>query len=288
MASKVYSSTEILEEALYDSSNTTVTQFLNKYVELLRNRGFENDYSHANRLMQYNIERCEQDILEYQSYATNLRAAIKANYPHISSILFGRIKSAISIDKKIVKNINEGKSLDRIRDTFAFRLILFSDHFTEKELINACYVLMNFVIEFTSQNYILCDAEPVQNTLNNSTSLTDIIIPKKSLIQPKYRNSVKDYIICPKTNSYQSLHTVFRFLTGGKHFEFQIRTLEMHKRAESGDAEWTSYKSKKYKSSFKIDRSKTNIVGFGLDHNNKSFDYVGLEEGLPIFVSPSI
>ena len=283
-----YSSTDLLTTALYNPENTNVKLFLDNYIELLRNRGSENDITHANRLQQYSIERCEEDILEYQNYATNLRAEIKNNYPHLHSILFGRIKSAISIDKKIVKNINEGKSLDRIRDTFAFRLILFSDKFTEMELINACYVLMNFVIEYTGKNYILCDAEPVQATSIDTSIFPDIIIPKKSLIHPKYQDSVKDYICHPKANSYQSLHTVFRFLIGGKHFEFQIRTLEMHKRAESGDAEWSSYKKRKYSSSLKIDRSLVHISGYGYDHNGKPFDWVGLEEGLPIFISPTI
>ncbi len=288
MAAKTYSSTDLLETALYNPQNKNVTSFLNDYIQLLRDRGFENDLAHANRLMQYNIERCEEDILEYQTYATGLRAAIRSKYPHLQSILLGRIKSAISLDKKIVKNINEGKSLDRIRDTFAFRLIVFSDNFTETQLVHSCYDLMNFVIEYTSENYILCDAEPVQNLLDDSTQLPDIIIPKKSLILPKYQSSVKDYIRNPKQNSYQSLHSVFRFLIGGKYFEFQVRTLEMHKRAESGDAEWTSYKKKKYKSQLKVDRLRTHIAGYGYDHNGKPFDWVGLEEGLPIFVSPTI
>lgn len=57
---------------------------------------------------------------------------------------------------------------------------------------------------------------------------------------------IKDYIALPKLNGYQSLHTTI-FAGDGGIVEIQIRTAEMHSRAEFGIASHYGYKSDKNK-----------------------------------------
>jgi guanosine-3',5'-bis(diphosphate) 3'-pyrophosphohydrolase len=58
---------------------------------------------------------------------------------------------------------------------------------------------------------------------------------------PPLADRIKDYIATPKPNMYQSIHSTVR-VPGGKYIEVQIRTEEMHDRAELGIAAHWRYK----------------------------------------------
>lgn len=79
-----------------------------------------------------------------------------------------------------------------------------------------------------------------------------IIVPDKAtcyqvlgIIHQNYRpmpGRIKDFIAFPKPNGYQSIHTTI-FTGDGGLVEIQIRTEEMHKRAEYGAASHLGYKA---------------------------------------------
>jgi len=60
-------------------------------------------------------------------------------------------------------------------------------------------------------------------------------------LYPPLADRIKDYIATPKANGYQSIHSTVR-VPGSKYIEVQIRTREMHERAELGIAAHWRYK----------------------------------------------
>lgn len=255
--------------------------------ELRKNDDFQSNI-HATAYSHFRTVISDKNFLKVlRKEFDSLYIFLDKENPHLRFNIEGRRKSLISFENKIIRLLSENRSVDSLRDIFAFRIIIFGD-FAEEELIRQCYCIMNQLIMFyVAKGYTLCEEDPVSNTLDKDCPeceeiAKDIIIPKETGINKEYLYSIKDYILRPKKNGYQSLHCAFR-TTAGFCFEVQVRTLQMDIIATEGEADHDSYKKSKYLNQVKIDPLKVNIPGYCVSKKGTVIDRVGLEKPLSIF-----
>ena len=275
-------SNEKFTSALY--SGKDIPDVLLLYEKELRKSSDLIDVLHANKIKEYRKLITDKNLLyRIRSNFNEIYKLIDKRFPDICFSIDGRRKSLVSVEEKIQKYLSENKSLDLLRDIYAFRIILFG-HDSKKQ-IKQCYDIANAIIEYSLHKGItICQAEPMENTISlEAKNYNNMFVPEKSGILKIFQNSVKDYILNPKSNGYQSLHILFRTTTG-EYFEVQIRTFSMHINAETGEASHDLYKQTKYKKdkAIEFDCSKVQIPGFGVASNGQLFDFIGLIKGLEI------
>ena len=253
----------------------SVPEVLDRYIDDLNAYGEMQSAIHANKLISYrNVIKDQQYKEELKELFNETYELLDKNHPNLHFSIAGRIKSLVSVEKKILQYFALDKSLDLIRDFFAFRIILFGDD--SINIIKHCYMVMEEIIEFAaSRGFTPCERLP----LIGVTDLSEHKSPYFSSF--KYKQHVKDYICFPKENGYKSMHLVL-VDTKGRYLEIQIRTLSMHALIESGNANHQDYKEKKYNIEFPLDRDKITVYGYSFV-NNQVFDLAGVEQPVIIF-----
>ena len=260
---------------LYKASS--IPEALILYENYLKSTNNLEDFVHANsiELFRKTVEN-RNFVSMLQKTFNNIMKMLEQNFPDTTFHMEGRRKSLLSAEAKTLLYLDLNKSLDGLRDFYAFRIILFDND------ISICYKLANQLIEhMILKGFTPCEASE-KIDINALTDYPGIEVPKKSGLNKKNMNLVKDYILNPKISGYQSLHMVFRD-KNSRCFELQIRTLKMHMHAEcSSQAGHDHYKADRY-SDFHIDfdRNKIKMNGYGVSQGNV-FDYIGLENGLRI------
>lgn len=262
-----------LQEHLY--SQTTVEAALERYVKELFETGDMESILHANKLKLYlNMIKDKQFVRDLRKFFNETYSLIERKHPELQFSIAGRRKAIISTEKKILQYTSLGKSLDLIRDFFAFRIILFGDD--SVGLVQHCYKVLEDIIEFAaSKGFTPCERLPLLGVTNTEDHKNEYFSAFK------YKHFVKDYVCFPKENGYQSIHLVL-VDTKGRYFEIQVRTLEMHANVESGPANHEQYKQKKFTVDFPFERDKISIYGYAYA-NGKVFDYAGVEFPMPLF-----
>lgn len=268
----------ILTDALYKGHS--IPEVLDIYESMLKETGDLKNIQHGTFINQYkNIVIDKRFLATLRKHFNNIYNLIVKNFPETLFHLEGRRKSLLSTEKKILKRLSQNKSLDTLRDLIAFRLIIFDDYENPKPAVDNCYSIMKSIIEYGIENgFMLCEANPVEETKGFDNGKHHLYIPKTSAIPKEFQVGVKDYIMKPKENGYQSLHAVFR-LSSGHCFEVQIRTFSMHTHAESGKANHEVYKQKEY-GNLEINKKRIQIPGYAVTESGDVHDMVGVEKAL--------
>lgn len=238
----------------------------------------------ANRLKNYYTYITDRTLLANQRKHFNaFYDEIDKTYPSLLFRIEGRRKSFTSAYKKLWCSPPD----IILKDISAFRITLFGDEsgYNPENLTNMCYTIAEHLVQYSIKcGFIPCPAEPEKNTEGFIPSEhPHVIIPKKSLLSDNIKGYVKDYILHPKKDEYQSIHIVF--MDEYQHyFEVQIRTFFMHIAAEDGPASHEVYKMRYER--LNINRKLISIPGYSYildaDNNEKIYDWVGLEESLEI------
>jgi GTP diphosphokinase / guanosine-3',5'-bis(diphosphate) 3'-diphosphatase len=100
--------------------------------------------------------------------------------------------------------------------------------------------------------YDLMAIRVVTDTIGNCYHALGVIHNKWTPLQERFH----DYIATPKSNMYRSLHTTI-FGPGGRLYEIQIRTHEMHRTAEYGIAAHWRYKAGDLRATDEVDERLT-------------------------------
>lgn len=266
----------------YIYQGVSIPNIVELYCEALSAGSIE-DILHASKLMEYHQVITDRVFLEeIRKNFDELYNLLSAKEPDLLFCVEGRRKSLISLEKKILTLMEKNKSLDTLRDLFAFRITLFDEY--PGELIDACYKVAEEIIIFmVSKGFIPCEASPRYDIGDfNIAEHPGIVVPEKSGISPRYQYAVKDYICDPKNNGYQSLHIAFRDARG-RCFEIQIRTHTMHVVAENGSADHEEYKQSNYTQEIDFNPNDVHIKGYKVNPNNNGVDdKIGLVSAVSI------
>ncbi len=251
--------------ALYNS--TSIPNAIDLYVNMLMESDELKDLVHAEAIQKY------RDEIVNKKYLSRLRrtfnetySLINQQYKDLCYSIEGRRKSFISADNKIMKIIKEIllssknqseeftkilkelKTRSLIKDTHAFRIILFNSS--------------------TETLYSLKDDIIKHFEAKGSTLLQE-----------------KDYVKAPKPNGYKSIHLIVKSSTS-EIFEIQFRTFGMHMECETGSASHSVYKPKD--TSFNKKKIKIPGYGISETSQEdgstliEEFDFVGLAKSLQI------
>lgn len=248
--------------------------------------------SYINKLLDYKktSNTTTTEFQEFIEYVNEEYQYLKNKFPYIHIDFQGRIKSLISADNKIKKDLKNsilnGENIEdsNIKDIIAYRYILSIPKNiaqTEEQEIDLCYKFFEEQIKFNLNNrhkpIIVKHLDSSSSTdLLSRASKNNIYIPKKEYCS-QFSKYVKDYIKHPKDSLYQALHV--RYSIKSLPFECQIKTKRMHEYAEFGGARHSNYKPR---NNFNINKVPQEL-GFVKTPNGNKIDFLSIDESIKLY-----
>ncbi|MGN1298716.1 MAG: hypothetical protein ACI4UE_01885 [Candidatus Scatovivens sp.] len=250
-------------------------------------------FAYINKLLEYQklSDTSTLEFKEFIDYINEEYIYLQNKYPHIPIEFQGRIKSLISTDSKIKKDLKSsllsGEPFEdiSIKDILAYRYILNIPEnlcLDPNEAVKICYDVLTSQIQFNlSKNNILSEAKhvsyPDSELIKQKAKDNNIFIPSKDFSN-EYSKYIKDYIKSPKDSLYQALHIRY-IMQSGIYFESQIKTRQMHEYAEFGGA---SHKYYKPRSTFNIHKVPQEL-GFIKKESGYKIDLLTMDESIKLY-----
>lgn len=218
-------------------SNRTIIGSIDAYIATLNT--LPDSEEHVKALINYRSYLVDKRL--YRTHRKLLNKVFDALSKNHFFEISGRRKSFLSYEEKLQTSLRKGEDLN-VYDILAYRIILNSDD------PSSCYEAANIVNKvFSRRKFKLCKAKESLHSTHPSVA--------------RIGTNIKDYILNPKDNGYQSLHLIFYKKSINKYVEVQIRTISMHLHAVSGDASHAVYKNNNA-DRITLDPSKINMHGF--------------------------
>ncbi len=170
--------------------------------------------------------------------------AFANTYPLRYRILEKALRRIRGQSKKSINSI-----ILHIQSNFESAAIKAKIKYREKSLFSVYKKMRSKQLKFSEVNDIYA-LRIITNNVDNCYRILGLI---HNLYQP-VPGKFKDYVAIPKTNGYQSLHTVL-FVNKDELIEIQIRTQDMDKVAESGIASHWQYKAGEKASNLKVEKA---------------------------------
>jgi len=313
-----------------------IQEFAKEFVTGLRNTGIKELQLYASQMAtSYEARKnasvsknLVDDMLTLVTYIIYYRIKTDPTFTNTSVKCYGRIKAFESEAKKSLEHLLDSESPE-LRDRFGCRINVLNKGLDAIRMVD---IITNDLIEFfcgyTTSEYIQgfrdwidtnpeIDAE-TRETLHETLSYDfildksdvmrglgdfnpqnhpSVIVPTETLILKEYQYGIKNYIITPKDNGYQSVHFVLHMpsyskICPGGYFEFQIRTNDMHVYAEHDLASHTMYKENQQKryddygvsEAFQLDPNEVSLLGFTLFNDGTCADEIGFRKAVPFEV----